>query len=181
LRKTLDPGRELRDAAKALEVSDSVENRLRMADALARSKDPAAAAPLYRDCLTGAFADSPEIMLKLARAEFDAGDFASAKRSLDALSESNPDYRSDEGHLLYARTLEAMNDVDAARREYDALCDYFSGPEARCHYGLMLERLGQREHAREQFQIVIDGARHVTAKLRERHKDWLKLAESKLA
>ena len=180
VRGALDPGRELREAAKALEVSDTVGNRLRMADELAAKGDAASAVPLYEGCLEGVYADSPEIMLKLAQAHFDAGDFAAAKDTLEGLIEQNPDYRSDEGHLLYARALEGAGEADKALREYAAVSGYYSGPQARCHYGLLLEKLGRDQQARQQFQMVVEGARHVTAKLRERHKDWLNLAESRL-
>ena len=180
IRKKLDPGRGMREAAQALEVSDTVENRLRMADQLVASGDGAAAVPLYQGCLDGTFAENPEIMLKLARAQFDSQEFYGAKATLGSLIAQNPEYRSDEGLLLFARTLEAVGEIDTALNEYDAVCGHFSGPEARCYYGLALERLGRKEEAEAQFQIVVDGARHVTAKLRERHKNWLTLAAQKL-
>ena len=96
------------------------------------------------------------------------------------LIEQNPDYRSDEGHLLYARALEGAGEDDKALREYAAVSDYYSGPQARCYYGILLEKRGLDHQARRQFQMVVDGARHVTAKLRKRHKDWLSLAEARL-
>jgi hypothetical protein len=46
------------------------------------------------------------------------------------LINKNPDFRSADGHLLYARTLEALGETLKAEEEYQALSSYYAGPQA---------------------------------------------------
>ena len=52
-------------------------------------------------------------MLGLAKAQYGLGQAAQARQTLDALIAANPSFRSQEGHLLYARAVEDSGDVDA--------------------------------------------------------------------
>ena len=70
----------------------------------------------------------------LAQAYFESSGHAKAKETLERLIASNPDYESHDGHLLYARTLEALGEVDAAIKEYEILATAYPGEEARAWY-----------------------------------------------
>ena len=73
---------------------------------------------------------TPNLMLGLARAQFAAGKPADARATLDALIQHNPEFRSADGHLLYARALEAEGQSQRALEEYKALGGYYPGAEA---------------------------------------------------
>jgi len=53
-----------------------------------------------------------------------------------------PDYQSGEGHLLYARSLEAVRRLQGALAEYHALSVLLRGPSA-VRYGVLLARMGR--------------------------------------
>ena len=59
-------------------------------------------------------------------------EYTAARRTLDAHAAANPDFRSSEGHLLYARAVEAEGDTDAALHEYEALVQGFPARRAAC-------------------------------------------------
>src|SRR5262249_2049329 len=107
LQKALDPERDLRRYAAEARHSDSVDSKLKLAAELASNKRFDEAIAAYRGCLTGIFAHEPKIMLALASVEFEKGDHAAAAATLEALAQHNPEFRSAEGHLLYARALES--------------------------------------------------------------------------
>ena len=151
IQNTIDPNRDLRRHNQALEIADTVENKLNLADELMSRGQAEDAARLYQDCLDGAYATDPAIMLKCAKAYFAADDHARTRRILETLIENNPDYRSEEGHLLYARTLESLGEIDLALGEYAALCVYYSGPETKCCYGMLLKSQGRQSEARALF------------------------------
>ncbi len=88
--------------------------------------------PIYQTCLTGVFADDPKLLLGYARAQFEAGDAAGTRATLDDLIQKNPEFKSADGHLLYARALEAEGNVEKALSEYATLAEYFPGAEAAC-------------------------------------------------
>ncbi len=180
VRKTIDPGRRMRQRAEALVVSDTVENKMKLADELLAAGDPASAIALYRACLEGVFADDPDILLRLGHARFVIEDYRGAKAALDRLAKDNADFRSEAVHLLYARVLEGVGETDTALAEYMAVCRYYSGPEAKCRYAMLLKSIGRMAESKTLVFEVLDGARYVSPRLRRRHKDWLKWAEAEL-
>lgn len=113
---------------------------------------------LYQSCLSGVSEHDPEIMLKLARAMFCHGQCREAKDILEALIRENPQFRSTDGHLLYARVLEALELYKDAAREYEILLQSYPGEEARVRFATMLGRLGQSERARVLLEETLAGA-----------------------
>jgi hypothetical protein len=179
--RAIDPERDLRRYAAEARLSDTVDAKLKLAEELAGAKRYDAAIDAYRACLTGLFAHEPKVMLALASVEFGKGDFAGARTTLESLAEHNRDFKSAEGHLLYARTLEACGDLERARGEYAAVAEYYPGAEARARHGALLKRLGDDEGARRAFQEVLDGAELAPRHVRRFNKAWIELARREMA
>ena len=83
--------------------------------------------------LKGIFEHDPTLLLTM-RAHFGKQDYAAARATLERLMEHNPEFKSVDAQLLYARTLEAENSLDEAERVYAALAPGFPGAEARLRY-----------------------------------------------
>ena len=115
-------------------------------------------------------------MEMLAHAYFENGDPASAKRTLDDLIEANPHHKSTSGHLLYARSLEALQLFDDAKREYEVLLDTFPGEQARVRFALMLKSLGDEARAKTLFEESLERAKRAPKHYRDREQEWLRLA-----
>jgi hypothetical protein len=115
-------------------------------------------------------------MLALASVEFEKGDAAAAAGTLEALAEHNSDFRSAEGHLLYARALEVAGRLDEAAHEYAAVADYYPGAEARARHGLLLKRMGDADGARAAFREIIDGAELAPRHVRRANAEWIEAA-----
>lgn len=177
---TLDPTRKLKNSAKALKVSDNIDNRLQLADECVASGLYDDAIDYYQTALTGIYEHDPNIMLKLAQAYFFKSDFAHTQATLDALIAKNPDFKSQQGHLLYARSLEGLGEVDKALAEYATLTSYASGHEARCRYALLLKKQGQTEKARQLFQTILDRTEQIPHHLRKPHREWIDIARANL-
>ncbi len=107
---------------------------------------------IYQNCLTGVFADDPKLLLGFAQAQFAAGDAAGARNTLDDLIRRNPDFKSPDGHLLYARALEAEGNHEKALVEYATLAEYYPGAEAGVRYAKLLKRQDQRPLAQQTLQ-----------------------------
>jgi hypothetical protein len=179
--KALDPARDLRRYAAEARLSDSVDSKLKLAEELAAARRYDEAIAAYRACLTGIFAHEPKIMLALASVEFEKGDAAAAATTLEALAEHNKDFRSAEGHLLYARALEGAGRLDEAAHEYGAVADYYPGAEARARHGMLLKRLGDGEGARRAFKDVLDGAELAPRHVRRHNAQWIETARRETA
>lgn len=179
--KKLDPERDLRRYAAEARLSDSVDSKLKLAAELAAARRYDEAIAAYRACLAGIFAHEPKIMLALASVEFEKGDAAAAATTLEALAEHNADFRSAEGHLLYARALEAAGRLEESAREYGAAADYYPGAEARARHGLVLLRLGDRDGARRAFKEILDAAELAPRHVRRANAEWIEIARRESA
>ncbi len=178
--RVINPERELREATAALRLSDTAENRKRLAEALMAQQRYDEARTLYETALTGAHADDPALLLGLTRAQFGQQDYAGVCETLDRLRELLPDFESADAHLLYARSREGLGDTDGALVEYGALAGYYPGEEARCRYALLLQRLGHVEEARAEFERVIASVETAPKSYFRAQRDWYNVAKSNL-
>lgn len=178
LKQAVDPHSELRQLREQLEVVDTVENRLRLADAHVECRMFGEAVTLYESALKKIGENDPAVMHKLAYAEFKNGDAAKARSTLEALKAAKPDYRSPDADLLYARVLEALGEIDAACVEYETVTRYFPGEEARVRYALLLKKLGRKDKARGLFEESRARVRRAPRHYRRAQKRWTDLIES---
>jgi hypothetical protein len=180
VKKALDPEADLRRLAQMAEISGGVDGRARYAGELLRLGRAEDAAEQYRLCLRGLYEHDANLMLGLARAQFAAGKVADSRGTLDALLKHNPDYRSADGHLLYARALEAEGLTPRALDEFKALSAYYPGAEAAVRYAQLLRGQGQRDEARAVLKTLLDQSAVAPVHYRRTQEEWLKQAEREL-
>ena len=177
-RKAIDPGREARNALTQVEISRTPGNLKRAADALLDNGRAEDALTLADEAASGAFAEDEGIMFTRARAQFATGRYDDALAQLDALRTAHPGLRHPEGHLLYARTLEALGRAPEALETYASVSEYYPGPEARARWALLLEQEGETASARERWQEILAAAKHAPAFVRKTHRKWLDMARA---
>ncbi len=180
LRKTVDPHRDLRQAHQKLAVNDSVDSRRKVADQLYDRGRYDEAMEHYRAAMTGIYRHEPLLMLGLAKAQFAKNQIADARLTLDELIANNPDFKSPEGHLLYARALEAEGNIDKALGEYQALAKYYSGAEAMYRYAVLLKRQGQVEQGNAMLKELLANAELAGVVFRKEQREWLDAAKRDL-
>lgn len=180
MQKIIDPNRELRQADAEVAISGNVDARRRLADELFERGQYARAIEVYRAGLAGIFEHDPTLLLGLARAQFAQADYSGARATLQRLTEHNPEFKSADGRLLYARTLEAVGALDEAQREYAALAPGYPGAEARLRYGLLLKRRGKSEESRAVLKDLLDGAELAPPHYRKAQAQWLQLARREM-
>ncbi|HEY4771634.1 MAG TPA: tetratricopeptide repeat protein [Steroidobacteraceae bacterium] len=176
-KKALDPHADLRRYESEARVAGNVASRQRFADALIRAGRYDEAINEYRATLTGLYEHDPDLMLGLARAQFGRGDAAAARVTLDDLIRLNPDFRSPEGHLLYARALEAEGNRTKALEEYRVVAPSFPGAEATARFVQLLVVAGERDEARKVARELLEQARIAPAHYRRAQKEWLDVAQ----
>lgn len=180
LGRVIDPAKQIRDATAALRLTDTAENRKRLAEALCADKRYDEARTLYETALEGAHADDPALLMGLARAQFGLNDYQGVCETLDRLRETSPDFESAEGHMIYARSREGMGELDQAAVEFESLSGYYPGEEARCRYGLLLQRLGKVDEARALFEAVVTSIETAPKTYFRAQRDWYQVAKSNL-
>jgi hypothetical protein len=180
-RRALDPEQQLRNLAVAAQRSGDVANRQRYAEELVRQGRAAQAVTVYGQILTGLYEYDPNLLLGLANAQFAAGLSAAARETLDRLIRRNPNFKSPEGHLLYARALEGEGDLTKALEEYAAVAGYFAGAEATLRHALLLIKVGHLAATRQILSDLLEHARLAPGHYRHAQGEWLTAARRELA
>ena len=158
----LDPERELRAARDALDVADTMANRLRVADALTALGRHQEALPLYRQGV----GSRPDFRggEKLARSLYLNDQPQEALDTLDGLPEVIGQSDRDRVGLLRARVLEELGRDAEALPLYADVSKRLPGDEARCRYAALLLQMGKRGQAR----LVLEEVEHRMKRL-DRH------------
>ncbi|SFS13248.1 hypothetical protein SAMN05216570_2811 [Dyella sp. OK004] len=179
--QVIDPQRRRRELQRQLELSNTVDNRRRLADESLQQGDYANAQELYQGLLTGMYTTDPDFMLGLAQAQTGNERYADARQTLEALIKANPNYKSSDGHLLYARCLEELGETDAALEEYRVLADSYPGEEGRFRYGRLLGRTQRQAEARNVLHSQLKRAELMPGYYRRKEQAWLKAARLELS
>lgn len=177
MKKALDPGADLRRYESEARLTGDVASRQRYADELMRQGRHDEAITVYRQVLTGLYEHDPNLMLGLAQAQFAKGDAPAARATLDELIRLNPDFKSPQGHLLYARALEQEGNVAKAIEEYRVVSHTYPGAEAAVRFAQLLQREGRDAEAKQVARELLDEARVAPSHYRRVQKEWLDIAE----
>jgi hypothetical protein len=173
VKQTLNPGADLRQHEAAWNQSPNVDNSRRYAEALLETGKSDEAEDIINQALKGLFATEPTLLLLKARLQFEKDDTAETVKTLELLQEHNPDFRSAEGHLLYARALEAEGNIDDAIREYSAVSGYFPGVEARYRLALCMKIAGNNKASTTELESILNDAKLAPPHFRKSQKTWL--------
>ncbi len=177
LKKAMDPTADLRRYENEARVTGNVAARQRYAEELTRQGRYDDAITQFREALTGLYEHDPNLMLGIARAQFGKGDATGARTTLDDLIRLNPDFKSPDGHLLYARSLEAEGNMEKAIEEYRVLATSYPGAEAAVRFAQLLKSQGRTDEARTVARELLEQARIAPAHYRRAQKSWLDAAE----
>jgi hypothetical protein len=180
IRKTLDPEADIRQRERLHKLSGSVDAARKLAEELVSAGRYVEAIRHYQDALTGLYEHDPDLMLGLAGAQFGNGEFAQARDTLDTLRARNPEFRSSEGHLLYARSNEECGDLGKAEEEYRAVAAYYPGSEARLRYARLLERLDRSKQALSVYEDLVTTAELAPRHFRKAQKEWIDEARNSI-
>jgi len=160
LNTVLNPDEDIKQAVANFSASDTVENSVRLAQRCVDRSMFFEARHLYKNCLKGVHLDDPELTFGVAMCDFELGHYVEAKNLLDHLIETNPEYKNQEAHLLYARNLDRLGDADAAKHEYETLYGYYSGVAAHFYYAQFLRQQGDKERALKIFEEIVAKGKH---------------------
>jgi hypothetical protein len=174
--RIVGPSNNLKRLQEQLELLDTVENRQLLAREYVRADQFGEAIDLYKSCLKGLYANDPQILLEMANVYFLDEQFAEAKGIFLRLREYNPEFRSPDGHLLFARTLENLGETDSALQEYEAVYRYYPGEEASARYAVFLAGLGRTEQAGVIFNQILLRDRRRKGRNRKREQPWVEIA-----
>jgi hypothetical protein len=179
--RLINPDRAVREARAALDLAPTVQNRLRLADALLEAGEAGQAREQFEQAATGPFAHDPALLLGLARACLAAGDAAQAKAALQTLFDAQPAARKQAAPtLLHAQILAAAGAPDA-RAAFEQALACADDAAARCLYGEWLQTQNNepdRLRALALFDDILADAQHWPRHARDHNRPWLQRAQT---
>lgn len=178
--KRMDPSAEMRARLADVEACGSMANKLSLADQCISAGQFDSAISLYNSSRSGIFEHDPQLLYGLGEANFHKGDYPEARRWLQDLIAREAFFKAGEARLLYARTLEALGENDAALAQYEALSQQYAGEEPRVRHGLLLAKLGREEAARRALEAVLKNAERAPRHIQRMQKEWITMAKQGL-
>jgi hypothetical protein len=181
IRAAIDPGRALREARQAFDLTPTVDNRARLAAALLEAGNAQEAAEHYRACLAGPFANDPKFLTGYAQASLAADAPADARAALIQLFEKAGEARRQPlPALLYARALAASQDA-GTREAFEIAITVATDAEAKCRYADWLSTqadAADQQRAKALYADILNDSRHWHSHAKAMNKEWLKRAEA---
>jgi len=181
--RLIDPHQAIRQARADLEHAPTIQHRMRLADALFEAGQATEACEQYLQAANGPFADDPDLLQGLARAQYAIGDVAGAQTSLEKLFAVRPSAKEQsEPTLLYARVL-AQTGSAQAREAFERAVTYGSDAASRCLYAdwLVTQRNeADRQQAQALYNDILNDAKHGPRYARQHNRDWIDRAKAGL-
>ncbi|PTT88080.1 hypothetical protein DBR42_10410 [Pelomonas sp. HMWF004] len=153
--RAMDPGRDLREARAAFDVSPSAQNQMRLAEALLNNGEAADAAQLYEGALKGPFASDPDLRFGAVRAWVECQRYDAALPHLLALRNDRPEFRHDQVLLLLARCYAGTSRSAEARECFEEAVRRYASFEAHAEYAIWALAVGDTATA-ARLQTDID-------------------------
>lgn len=147
--RTLDPGRELREARDAYEFTPTAQNQMRLAAAQLASGDASAAAASYEACLQGPFASDLEIRFGAAHASLACGRAAAAIAHLQTIRASDAAFRGEQVALMLAQAYAADGRHREAGAEFEAALVRYNSFTAQAEMAIWAAGQGDVQRARQ--------------------------------
>ena len=178
--QALNPEREVRAARDALDLADTIANRIRLGDALSALGRYEEAVSPYREALSRSSVADARTEAKLARALFETGESAEALALLEAMTQPSTQSDRDRLSLLRARILCELDRKDEARAIYADIVTRMPGEEARCRYAALLLDQGFHPKALAILEEVEDRMKRLDRQQRAADADMYKWAMEQL-
>ena len=179
--KSLDPGRELRDAQHVFDLTPTAQNQMRLANACLENGDIPQAVQHFDRCLQGPFAADAEIGFGAARSKLEYNQAHAAVQLLKTIQQQSPTFRPEQVSLLLAQALDADGKKDEARNEFMAAVARFGSIESRAEYAIWAARVGEAETAERLHGELQHAQKHFTKHARSLHQPLLRRLDAALA
>ncbi len=182
IKKIFFPGQRIREMERKMRLSDTITNRLNLAEAYAGHKQYDKAISLAKSCLDDPYINHSGIILQLARLFFEAEQYSESLSYLEKAKAQNSYNRLDrpEDELLYARALDYTGDLVRAEAEYQSCIRVHHSLEAMYHYGMLLKKMNRPEEAKAQFRAVKEQKDLHPKYVRRMNARWIRLAGAAL-
>ena len=177
----LDPEKEVREARKALDLSPSAQNQIRLAKALLARGETEESLKLFDLCLAGPFSNDPEVQFGAASAKLQAGQVPQALALAKSVHGKCPDYLLEKATLLLAHAYAASGDAAATRDQFAAAVTRFGSVDARAQYAIWAAGNGDLSTAEKLHNDLMQSQKHWKSHTKSLNRGVLQQVEAAIA
>ncbi|MFB6454467.1 hypothetical protein ACE38W_04280 [Chitinophaga sp. Hz27] len=177
----ISPNGRIRECEKRVQITDTVTNRMLLAEAYAEQKQYSKAVELALSC-ANSYASDQGILLQLSRFQFMNQQYAESLANFDKLNKM-PGVRMSNvaDELIYAQALEATSQADKAEQAYQRIIQVHHSLEAMYYYGLLLRKQNRNPEAKIQFERTKAEISLHPRYIRRTIRKWVWLSRKELA
>lgn len=158
---------------RAMQFSDSVTNKINLADAYATYARYPEAIALYESCLTGYMADDPVVRMKILRAFYGNQNFDRAVTMGDELG-GDKEFKNAESRIDYAWSLHKLGKTDHARDVFRDMNRSYTNYKHRVEYCRFLIDVGEQTEVSELLTELLQELDHMKGPERRLYRDVIR-------
>jgi hypothetical protein len=157
---------------KALQFTDTITNKINLANAYMAAHRPADAIPLYKSCLESFKANDPIITIKLLIAYYEMADYKQTIKYGQQLSKEKVFERS-EAKIAYASALYQDDKIDEAEAVFKSMDSSYTNYPHRIAYCQFLAQTDRSVKAKQKAEEMLNEFQHM-GRLEQKQftKEW---------
>ncbi|MBI3731576.1 MAG: tetratricopeptide repeat protein [Burkholderiales bacterium] len=172
--KSLNPGRELREALQAFDLVPTAQNQMRLANAYLDAGDTTQAVQQYDICLQGPFASDVVIRMNAAEAKILHGQAAEAITLLEAVRKDQPNHRPEQQALLLGKAYASASRQQEAGATFADAVARFGSMDTRVEYAIWALQTGEQGIADAQYAEIQQNMKHWSKDTKSMNRDLVK-------
>lgn len=165
---------------KQLQESETVTNRLKLADALFEAGEVKEAHAIASECLKGIFQNDPQTLVDVAKYKIALGHHAEAFALLGKVDTTGNRLLGLQLQVMRGDCLTALQQFPEAESAYESVVDRYIGEAPRAGLAIVYERTGRLEQAVAIWKEILKKFRRAGPAWRRTELRWYKLAKAKL-
>jgi hypothetical protein len=163
-----------------LEETDTVQNRIALAEELRKGGRLQEAEEVMLECLQGVFKDDPYTLCELGRVYADRRKWMELLNTLAQASQNQDRIIRSHTELLQARGLAGLGQTPEAEAMLRQLSLSHMGEEARFRLAVLLAQTDRKKEAEQLFHEIVKKFRKGNRSWRKAEREWFKASKAQL-
>lgn len=155
VKNTLVPNYKIERLEKQLTYSNTVSNKIELADEYSAAGNPEKALNLYNSCLDGIHKDDPKLLQKIIINSYLCGDYKSAIKHGNVVKDS-AEFRNSEERIAYAWAHYYENEQEIAEKHFKGMDARFSNYKHRMEYAIFLNKTNRKAEGNAKLEELLE-------------------------
>ncbi|WP_299337111.1 hypothetical protein [uncultured Psychroserpens sp.] len=175
----INPTKKVRDLEKALEFSETFQNRVNLADAYYDIKDFNHAIKHYEDAIAKDFHNDKHVIFQLIKSYFFIDNYQKVIFYAEKVKD-NTDFKGSKAQFFYGLSLDHIGEAEQAEIQIRQIDQRYSNYEERLHLAQFLIAKGKVSEAKDLLNEIYIESQHMTTVNKRKYRTTIKEVEQLL-